>query len=156
LHESIDGFERVELVSANLTDAKSIDNAIRGCDYVIHTASPFPLQAPSDEDELLKPAVEGTRAVLDACKKYKIKRLVVTSSVAAIIDFSKFEEGMVLDEKDWLEDYDYAGTYSKSKALAEKLVWDYLEKLPEDLRFDVVVINPGLILGPILGKKKFK
>jgi len=106
LHESLgEEFKNVELVAADLTDAESIDKAIEGCDYVIHTASPFPLKVPKDENDLLVPAVEGTRAVLEACKKHGVKKLVVTSSTAAITDYSKFEEGMVIDENNWLENY---------------------------------------------------
>ena len=88
-----------------MTDAASVDKAIEGCDYVIHTASPFPSQQPKNENDLIRPAVEGTKAVLDACKKHAVKKLVVTSSVAAIIDYSKYVEGKVLTEEDWLEDY---------------------------------------------------
>jgi nucleoside-diphosphate-sugar epimerase len=153
LRESIGGsFDDVELIEANLMDPASIDKAVAGCDYVIHTASPYPTKMPKNEDELIKPAVDGTRAVLDACKKHKVKRLVVTSSMVAIVDYSKYEEGLTVDENDWLEDYDSTTSYSKSKALAEKLCYDYVKELPEKDRFDVVTINPGVILGPILGK----
>jgi len=106
LQESLgEEFDNVELVAADLTDAASVDKAIEGCDYVIHTASPFPSKQPKNENDLIRPAVEGTKAVLDACKKHAVKKLVVTSSVAAIIDYSKYEEGKVLTEEDWLEDY---------------------------------------------------
>jgi nucleoside-diphosphate-sugar epimerase len=152
LHDSLgDSFEQVELVAADLLDADSIDKAIEGCDYVVHTASPFPAKMPKHEDDLIKPAVGGTRAVLEACKKHKVKKLVVTSSVAAILDYSKYEEEHEVDEESWLEDFDNSVAYPKSKTLAERLVWEFTNDLSEDDKFDAVTINPGFILGPILG-----
>ena len=96
-------FDRVELVAADLTDPETFDKAIEGCEYVIHTASPFPNKNPKNEDEVVKPALEGTKAVLEACRKHQVKRLVLTSSIVAIADYDKYEEGMVATEEDWLE-----------------------------------------------------
>jgi len=98
-------FEEVELVVADLMIPESIDQAIENCDYVIHTASPYPdKNPPKDEiyESVIKPAVEGTRAVLDACKRHKIKRLVFTSSIEAVIDYDNYDENKVYDEEDWL------------------------------------------------------
>ena len=75
-----DRFHLIELVQADLLDPESLDRAIAGCDYVIHTASPFPFKPPSDENECIKPAVVGTLAVLKAAQKHKVKRVVITSS----------------------------------------------------------------------------
>mmetsp|Transcript_6783 Transcript_6783/g.5931 ORF Transcript_6783/g.5931 Transcript_6783/m.5931 type:complete len:349 (-) Transcript_6783:48-1094(-) len=153
LKESLgESFDQVELVSADLTDPESIDKAIEGCDYVVHTASPFPAKPPKRENDLLKPAVEGTKAVLEACRKHKIKRLVVTSSIASIIDYARDISGSICTEEDWLEDFGRSTAYPKSKTLAEKAVWDFIDKLPEEEKFDAVTINPGFILGPLLTK----
>lgn len=73
-------FGKIEIVAADLLDAESLDKAIAGCDYVVHTASPFPTKQPDDEGVLIKPAVEGTLAVLTAALKHKVKRVVLTSS----------------------------------------------------------------------------
>ena len=73
-------FNQLELVSANLLDAESLDKAIEGCDYVVHIASPLPIKSPEDDMELITPAVEGTLAVMRAALKHKVKRVVVTSS----------------------------------------------------------------------------
>jgi nucleoside-diphosphate-sugar epimerase len=75
-----DLFSQVELAQADLLDAESLDKAIAGVDYVVHTASPLPIQVPEDEQVVIKPAVEGTLAVLRAAHKHKVKRVVVTSS----------------------------------------------------------------------------
>ena len=75
-----DLFSQVELAQADLLDAESLDKAIAGVDYVVHTASPLPIQVPEDEQVVIKPAVEGTLAVLRAAHKHKVKRVVITSS----------------------------------------------------------------------------
>ncbi len=80
-----DNFNKLELVEADLNKPETIDEAIKGCDYVVHTASPFPVDPPKDENIITKPAVEGTIAAMKAAQKYKVKRVVITSSVAAIM-----------------------------------------------------------------------
>ena len=80
-----ENFNKLELVEADLLKPETIDEAIKGCDYVIHTASPFPIEEPKDENVLIRPAVEGTLAAVKAAHKYKVKRIVITSSVAAIM-----------------------------------------------------------------------
>jgi nucleoside-diphosphate-sugar epimerase len=77
-------FDKLELVEADLCDENSIIKAIQGSTYIVHTASPFPIESPSNEDLLIKPAVEGTLAVMKAAKLNKVKKVVITSSVAAI------------------------------------------------------------------------
>jgi len=98
-------FDEVELVAVDLNDAASIDKAIEGCNYVVHTASPFPVGEPKNEDDVIKPAVEGTQAVLDACRKHKVRRLVVTSSIVSIVDYARDVSGTVCTEDHWLENY---------------------------------------------------
>ena len=76
----------MELVEADLLNAESMAAAIVGSTFVVHTASPFVLQNPPDADTLIRPAVEGTTAVLNACKANNVQKLVITSSIAAIRD----------------------------------------------------------------------
>jgi nucleoside-diphosphate-sugar epimerase len=114
-----DLFEQLELVEADLLNPESLDLAIAGCDYVVHTASPFPLVTPRDEQELIKPAVEGTLSVLRACHTHKVKRVVITSSIAAIF----VQDPQNTTEKVYTElDYSFVDAcepYEKSKTLAE-------------------------------------
>jgi len=140
-------FEQVELVNADLLNPDSLMEAAQDCQYIVHTASPFPLVEPKDENELIKPAVDGTLSVMEAARKHKVKRVVITSSVASIFDPNDFKEKVT--EKDW-PDTSAKGfpAYNKSKALAERAAWDFVSKLPEDEKFEVATINPGLILGP--------
>jgi nucleoside-diphosphate-sugar epimerase len=77
-------YKDLKLVEADLLDSNSIQNAMQGCDYVVHTASPFRVSGVKDENELIKPAVEGTLAVMRGALKHKVKRVVITSSCASI------------------------------------------------------------------------
>jgi nucleoside-diphosphate-sugar epimerase len=111
---------QIELVEADLNDEKSWINAVKDCTYVIHTASPFPNEVPRDENEVIKPAVNGTLFVFRACVQEgsKVKRVVLTSSVAAI-NGDILATNHPFTEKDWPELTNLA-PYPKSKALAEK------------------------------------
>ncbi|CAH3016851.1 unnamed protein product, partial [Porites evermanni] len=140
----------LELVEADLLKKETWPDAVKDCTFVIHVASPFPMEDPKDEMEVIGPAVEGTRNVLEACAKTKgeVKRVVLTSSCAAIIA-GRFSEDHVFTEKDW--SLEKEGTvYEKSKRRAEKAAWELVNNLPDDEKFELCCINPGLILGPVL------
>jgi nucleoside-diphosphate-sugar epimerase len=143
-------FDQLELVEADLCDEKSMIQAMEGSTYIVHTASPFPIVAPKDENELIKPAVEGTLAVMKAARINKVKRVVITSSVAAIYK-TGVEGQSEFSEKDWT-DCKVAQPYEKSKTLAELAAWDFIKNLPEDEKFEVATINPGLVIGPNLNE----
>ena len=78
-------FEQLEVVEADLLNEQSLIDACVGADFIVHTASPFPLAEPRDENEIVKPAVEGTMAIMKAAKINKVRKVVVTSSVVAIM-----------------------------------------------------------------------
>ncbi|XP_065064206.1 uncharacterized protein LOC135690549 [Rhopilema esculentum] len=142
---------QLDLVQADLLDEGSWKDAVEGCTYVLHVASPCSLETPKHEDELIKPAVDGTLNVLKACKEVGgVRRVVLTSSIAAIYIGNLKKE---LDEGDW-SDVTQAGAYSKSKCLAEKAAWDFVKELPDESKFELVTINPGFIVGPLLIKKE--
>ncbi|CDW76422.1 nad dependent epimerase dehydratase [Stylonychia lemnae] len=149
-----DHFNELELVEADLMDAQSLDKAIEGMDYVIHTASPFPSETPKDENEIITPAVEGTMGVLRAAHKYKVKRVVITSSVASIMFQTQETSKDIYTEADW-SNLKGCEPYEKSKTLAEQAAWEYLKGLPEHERFELVTINPSLIFGPSLISSDF-
>jgi nucleoside-diphosphate-sugar epimerase len=142
-------FLQLELAEADLLKPETLDAAIQGAHFVVHTASPFPLTTPKDENILIKPAVEGTLAVMRAAHKHKVKRVVITSSVASVYAQKPENRKAVYNESDW-SDLEACVAYEKSKTLAEKAAWDYLEKLPQEEKFELVTINPSLILGPSL------
>ncbi|PIK56104.1 putative NADPH-dependent methylglyoxal reductase GRP2 [Apostichopus japonicus] len=139
---------RLELVEADLTNEECWKDAIEGCTYVCHTASPFPMATPADENEIIKPAVDGTLRVLKACTG-KVKRVVLTSSVAAVGEVHS--TGVKMTEADWTDlSKPNVDPYTKSKTLAEKAAWDYVDSLGDDDKFEMAVINPAFILGPVL------
>jgi dihydroflavonol-4-reductase len=146
---------KLELVEADLTSPKGWPEAVAGAEFVLHLASPFPLANPKHEDELIKPAVEGTLTVLRACAAAtpRPRRVVVTSSVAAVAYGYSPRRAHTYSEADWtnLADPTWApAPYVKSKTLAERAAWDFLASLPAEQRFEMATINPGLVLGPTL------
>ena len=143
-----DKFDSLNLVNMDLNDSESIINAIEGFDYVVHVASPFPSDSPEDASELIDPAVNGTKAVLEGCLKHKIQRLVVTSSVVAIYEFEKGD--VTLDETTFATVKDTHDTYTKSKILAEAEIWKFVEENKDnEEKTEVTVLNPGFVLGPL-------
>jgi nucleoside-diphosphate-sugar epimerase len=147
---------KLKFFKADLLDSGSFDEAMRGCELVIHTASPFFLTHTNNpEKELLKPALEGTRNVLETAKRNSsVKRVVLTSSVVAIFGDNadlKFTPGGVFNENGWNQTSS-AGhqPYPYSKTIAEKEAWIIAK---EQDQWDLVTLNPGWILGPSLSKR---
>lgn len=139
--------ERLGLVYGDLLDPKGWDAAVAGCDYVVHTASPYQLDVRDPQRGLVDPAVLGTRHVLDACLWAGVKRVVLTSSIAAVTD--EPDSRRVLTEADWNTASSLKrNPYYYSKVLAEREAW----KMVNDERapFELVVINPYLVIGPSL------
>jgi nucleoside-diphosphate-sugar epimerase len=122
--------------------------AIEGCDYVLHVASPFPSKQPKDPDELIVPAREGTLRVLREALDAGVKRIVVTSSIAAI-RLADGAESRPLTEEDWTDPADASLTpYVRSKTIAEQAAWELVKERREEDR--LAVVNPGAIIGPLL------
>ncbi|TNC83956.1 MAG: diaminohydroxyphosphoribosylaminopyrimidine deaminase, partial [Alcanivorax sp.] len=145
----------LKLFKADLLDEGSFDEAMAGCEVVMHTASPFVVRGFKDPQEaLIKPAVEGTRNVLEAANRTaSVKRVVLTSSVAAVFgdnaDLRKNPRG-VFNEEDW----NFSSSlqhqpYSYSKFLAEKEAWKIHDA---QSRWHLVTINPSMVGGPALTK----
>jgi nucleoside-diphosphate-sugar epimerase len=143
---------RLDLVEADLTRDAGWREAVSGCTYVLHVASPFPASVPEDEDEIVRPAVEGTRRVLEASAAAgTVRRVVLTSSVAAIAFGHDPQPDKVYTETDW-SNAARCEPYQKSKTLAERAAWDLVAALPDGKRFELTVINPGFVAGPVLGR----
>lgn len=121
----------------------------------MHTASPLPSAPPKRESDVIEPAVNGTKAVLEACHKHRVKRLIITSSALTIFDPERATTQHTFTEKDWLEPTKSTPAYEKSKLYAEKFAWEYVEKLPQDEKFELVTVNPGFIVGPMLINSPF-
>jgi len=145
------GEGRLSVFRCDLLDGAVLLDAARGCSGVFHLASPCTIDPVSDpQKQLIVPAVEGTLNVLRAAKEAGgVRRVVVTSSNAAIVPSPGWPAGEVRDERCWT-DIDYCEKnglwYSVSKTLAEKAAW----KFAEENGLDVAVVNPGAVMGPII------
>ncbi len=145
----LESFENLEFIEADLTKNDHWDDAVKDCKYVLHIASPFPSAEPKDEMELIIPAKEGTLRVLKAAQNAFVKRVVMTSSFAAI-GYGINPRNHVFTEEDWTDPNAKIGAYIKSKTIAERAAWEFVNS--SDNKMELVVINPVGIFGPILGK----
>jgi dihydroflavonol-4-reductase len=144
----IDPAHRLTVHQADLLGDEHWDNIIEGCDYVLHVASPFPPKQPKDPDELIRPAREGTIRVLGKSLDHDVKRVVVTSSIAAI-RLTEGAETRTLTEEDWTDpDSAELTPYVRSKTVAERAAWDLVQERGAEDR--LAVVNPGAIIGPVL------
>ncbi|HVY90430.1 MAG TPA: aldehyde reductase [Hyphomonadaceae bacterium] len=141
----------IEFVEADLGADKGWAEAVNGCTYVQHVASPFPAVHPKDEMELVRPARDGALRVLKAARAAGVKRVVMTSSMAAIAYGHGDKRAEVSDETMWSNPDGPDNTpYTKSKTIAERAAWDYVNG--EGKGLELSVINPTGILGPALSK----
>ncbi|WP_461125756.1 SDR family oxidoreductase [Spirosoma aerophilum] len=140
--------DKLSYVEADLNADGGWNEAAHGCTYVLHVASPFPLVQPEDENELIIPAREGSLRVLRAARKAGVKRVVMTSSFAAI-GYSIDPQGHTFTEGDWTDENAPVQAYIKSKTIAEKAAWDFIRNQGEGL--ELTVINPVGIFGPVIG-----
>jgi len=142
--------EALSFFTADLEADAGWAQAVQGCDYVLHVASPLPSHVPKDENELIRPAREGTLRVLRAARDAGVKRVVVTSSFAAI-GYGHPPRSVPFDETSWtnLDGGAEVQPYVKSKTLAERAAWDFVAREGGDL--ELSVINPAGIFGPVLG-----
>jgi nucleoside-diphosphate-sugar epimerase len=148
LGTEVEAGDRLEFVAADLGADEGWQEAVNGCRYVLHVASPFPARQPKDPDELIVPAREGTLRVLRAALGAGAERVVVTSSVAAVGGGAQPSESPV-DEERWSDPDDPKLTpYARSKTIAEQAAWDLMRS--EDALDRVAFVNPGAILGPAL------
>lgn len=138
--------EALEFAQADLLTDDGWSEAMKGCTFVLHVASPFIMGEPKDPNDLIRPAVDGTERVLKFAKEAGIKRVVLTSSTVAV---SSDMEAGIGGPKDWA-DPEKVGSYAKSKILAERAAWRFIEGQSEDNAMEMVVINPGGIMGPTL------
>ena len=152
LPEGFDLDKKLSFVELDLEKDAGWDKALEGIDVLIHSASPFPIASPKDENELVRPAVEGTLRALKAAHKAGVKRVILTSSVAAIYGTDLPEGKTEFDETFWSDPEHIVGrvAYTKSKTLAEKAAWDYITTQAPEI--ELTTINPSLVAGTPLDK----
>lgn len=136
-----------EIFIADLLKSEGWLEAADGCDGVIHVASPFLIELPRHDDDLIRPAVEGIRHVMQASLRSGVNRIVQTSSIAAIV-FGHEQGRTKFSEKDWTNPSgSNVSPYYKSKLLAEKEFWSIGNENPQ---LQLTSICPGLVFGPLL------
>lgn len=138
--------EHLNLFTFNLTDDEGWDEGMAGCDYLLHVASPISIST-KDEEFFVGPAVAGVNRAMKFAQKHNLKKVVLTSSVAAIFETTVLKQ--YYDESDWSDpNKKTINHYAKSKTLAEMAAWDFIKE--EDNPFELAVINPALVIGPSL------
>ncbi len=141
--------DRLSFFAADLENDAGWREAVAGCDYVLHVASPLPPHVPKNEDELIVPAREGTLRVLRAARDARVRRVVLTSSFTAI-GYGQKPQQRPFDETNWTDpDGPDVQPYAKSKTLAERAAWDFVAR--DGAGLELAVVNPVMVFGPVLG-----
>ena len=145
----ITSFNNLAFIETDLTKDDNWDEAVKDCDYVLHVASPIFLSLPKDENEMIRPAVDGALRVLKAARNAGVKRVVMTSNFGAV-GYSHKNPNDEITETDWTDPNEKGlSSYNKSKVIAERAAWDFIKNEGGDL--ELSVINPVGIFGPSLG-----
>ena len=148
IQNEVDSLDDLEFCKLNLLEDEGWDKAMNGCEYVLHVASPYITTEPKDPNTLIRPAVDGTMRALKAAKKSGVKRIVITSSVVSMLGDA--DKSININENTWSNvDARNLSSYAKSKTLAEKSAWEFIES-QEDPKLELTVINPGPVFGPSL------
>ena len=146
---AVEAGERLPLFRADLNADAGWAEAVAGCDYVLHVASPFPSTVPKDENDLIAPARDGALRVLRAARDAGVKRVVLTSSFAAI-GYGAEGRTTAFTEEDWTNLADPSvQPYQRSKTIAERAAWDFIKR--EGGGLELSVVNPVGVFGPVLG-----
>lgn len=151
--QHIDADERLEFVTADLLSDEGWQDAVTGCRFVLHIASPNLLIEPQDEDAWIAPARDGTLRVLQASSAAGVQRVVLTSSIAAVYPGHN-PEGRIFTEDDWARADAGIGAYPRSKTLAERAAWDFVNNLPAGQKLELAAINPSYVIGPLLDEHR--
>ena len=146
LEKVSDRAQSIEYFEAGLLDDAGWEKALEGCEFMLHVASPFIMGEPSNPDDLIKPAVEGTMRALKFAKSAGVKRVILTSSTVAVMGS---KSSGICGPNDWA-DPNQVGSYAKSKILAEKSAWSFIDSQEEAEKMEMVSINPGGVMGPTL------
>ena len=149
ISKHIDPNGNLEFCALDLLKDDGWDEAMKGCEYVLHVASPFINKEQKDESLYIKPAVEGTQRALKAAKKAGVKRMVLTSSMVSMLGDA--DKSTVFNQSTWTNvSSKNVSAYAKSKTLAEKSAWKFIEDQEKGTSLELTVVNPGPVFGPTL------
>ena len=147
--KEIDPKDNLEFCELDLLEDKGWDKAMEGCEFVLHVASPFINIEPKDENEYIRPAVDGTMRALKAAKKAGVKRVVLTSSMVSMLEDA--DKSINIDYNSWTNvKAKNVSAYAKSKTLAERSAWDFVKNQNKKNPMELSVVNPGPVFGPSL------
>ncbi|CAM4416552.1 Nucleoside-diphosphate-sugar epimerase [Pedobacter westerhofensis] len=146
----ITSFDNLSFMEAELTKDDNWEEVMKGCNYVLSVASPVFFDMPKDENEAIRPALEGITRILKFARNAGVKRVVMTSNFGAV-GFSQTDKGRETTEADWTDpDLKGLSIYEKSKLLAERAAWEFITREGGSLEF--TTINPVAIFGPPLNE----
>ncbi|MEO1288801.1 MAG: NAD-dependent epimerase/dehydratase family protein, partial [Chloroflexota bacterium] len=138
----------IDLAYADLMRDDGWHDAVQGCDYVLHLASPLPVVQPDNPNDLINPARDGALRIIKAARQGGVKRVVLTSSQAAVGGSRTKSPDYIYNENDWTDISDpTVSAYDQSKTIAERSARDYVTQHGD---IELVTVNPGLVCGPIL------
>jgi len=149
IKKEVDPKDNLEFCELNLLNDKGWNDAAKGCDFVMHVASPFINKEPKDENEYIRPAVDGTIRALKAAKSAGIKRVVLTSSMVSML--GNADKSIDVNSRTWTNiKGKNVSAYSKSKTLAEQAAWNFISTQTDNTKMELTVVNPGPVFGPSL------
>ena len=145
------GAPSIEFFETDLNSDQGWDHAVAGIDYILHVASPVPAIIPKSDDELVRPARDGALRVLNAARDAGVKRVVMTSSIAAIVH-GHVGRASAFTKSDWTDETNRAdsGPYDRSKTIAERAAWSWHDA--QGGAIELVTINPSFVIGPVFGR----
>ena len=149
IKKEVDPKDNLEFCELDLLSDKGWDDAVKGCEFVMHVASPFINIEPKDENEYIRPAVDGTMRALKAAKSAGIKRVVLTSSMVSML--GNADNSIKIDSESWTNvKAKNVSAYAKSKTLAEQAAWNFINAQSDASKMELTVVNPGPVFGPTL------
>ena len=149
IKKEVDPKDNLEFCELDLLSDDGWDDAMKGCEYVMHVASPFINIEPKDENQYIRPAVDGTMRALKAAKSAGIKRVVLTSSMVSMLENA--DKSIKVNSESWTNvKAKNVSAYAKSKTLAEQAAWDFINAQQDTPKMEFAVVNPGPVFGPSL------
>ena len=138
----------LEFCKLDLMNDEGWDKAVYDCDYIMHIASPFVIEEPKNENDLIEPALEGTLRALNAANRNNIKKFILTSSMASVAYGHKSK---ICNKDNWTDISKNVGAYVRSKTISEKAAWEFIKD--NNVSFPLTTIHPGMVFGPLISNE---
>ena len=138
----------LEFCKLDLLNDEGWDKAVSDCEYIMHIASPFVIEEPKNENDLIEPALKGTLRALNAANRNNIKKFILTSSMASVAYGHKAK---ICNKDNWTDTSINVGSYVKSKTLAERAAWEFVKD--NKVSFSLTTIHPGMVFGPLISNE---